>query len=388
MRWLLFIITCCVFLPTQEVAAACSPYLGQASFNEFFKNQTNQASDPDDFVEVKILNGAITSSIFDTWTIQICEQNNPGNNNDADGCSGAVSVSTFTDKSPPWIVLQGNIGRYVNFKTGFDAILRDGNGDVIDYLTVDGYTPLQDASCTGSSLPFDYQASAPGASDKFIFRSPDGTGDWDNAPSASAPPTEDDTNDQDPSGNPAPAISVANVTVFKGDTASFSLTLPSGAVGYDVSVHYQTLNATATAGTDYTATSGTATILAGGTSATVDVLTNAASTSGQVYFYLYLSNPVNATVTNHYPTGTILANPTAAWDMEQGGWTGAADEVLDVTGNSYHGTTVNGPNTDGTLPAIPGSPGTCRYGVFDGNNDYVALPGFPNLTGSFTYFCG
>lgn len=384
MRWMIFIISCCALLPAQYVSAACSPYLGQASFNEFFKDRTNQASDPDDFVELKILNGAITSTIFDTWTIQICERNNPGNNNDADGCSGAVSVSTFTDKTPAWIVLQGSIGNYINFKTGFDAILRDGSGGVIDYLSVDGYKPLEDSSCTGTSLPFDYQASAPGASDKFIFRSPDGTGDWGSATSASAPPTENDTNDQDPSGNPAPYINVANVTVFKGDTASFSFTLPAGAVAYDVSVHYQTLNATAIAGTDYTATSGTATITAGNTSTYVNVLTNAASTSGQVYFYLYLSNPVNATPTNHYPSGTILANPLAAWEMEQTSWTGSSAEVIDVTGNGYDGTAVNGPDTEGTLSAITGSPGTCRYGVFDGNNDYVALPGFPNLTTSFT----
>ena len=218
-----FIIVLLSILPVQLASAACSPYLGMASLNEIFKDRTNQAFDADDFVEVKILNEAIDSSIFDNWTIQVCEENDPGNLNDADGCSGVVSVSTFTDKTPPWIVLKGNIGRYVNFKSGFDAILLDQNGDVIDYLTVDGYNPQEDGTCTGAALPFDYQASSPGASDKFIFRSPDGTGDWDDAPSASEPPTEDDTNDEDPSGNPAPAVSVTNVTAV----SYTHLTLPT-----------------------------------------------------------------------------------------------------------------------------------------------------------------
>ena len=46
-------------VPTQFVNAACSPYLGMASLNEIFKDRSNMAGDPDDFVEVKILNEAI-----------------------------------------------------------------------------------------------------------------------------------------------------------------------------------------------------------------------------------------------------------------------------------------------------------------------------------------
>ena len=90
-----------------NAAGNCSPYLGQASLNEFFKDKSNMAYDVDDFVEVKILNDTITSPIFETWTIQICEDNDAGNNNDADGCSGAISLSNFTDKSKPWLVMDG-----------------------------------------------------------------------------------------------------------------------------------------------------------------------------------------------------------------------------------------------------------------------------------------
>ena len=38
-------------------AGVCSPFLGQASINELFKDNANQANDVDDFVEVKILEG-------------------------------------------------------------------------------------------------------------------------------------------------------------------------------------------------------------------------------------------------------------------------------------------------------------------------------------------
>ncbi len=370
---LVFITLACIILPAQFVNAACSPYLGMASLNEFFKDRTNQATDSDDFVEVKILNEAIDATIFDTWTIQACEQNVAGNLNDNDGCSGVISVNTFTDKNPPWIVLKGNIGRYINFKSGFDTILLDQNGDVIDYLTVDGYNPQEDGSCTGAALPFDYQASAPGASDKFIFRLPDGTGDWDDAPSASEPPTEDDTNDEDPSGNPAPAISATNPTVFKGETATFTLSIAS-AQAYDISVTYTTQDITAVAGTDYTAVSGTATITAGNTSTTVDVATIAGSPSGEVTFYLYLSNPVNGTVNNHYPIGTILANPTGDWQMDETTWTGATGEVVDSSSNTNNGTTYN--NLANTIAYL------CNGGNFDGSNDYIEIPHDSSLNGS------
>jgi MSHA biogenesis protein MshQ len=72
------------------------------------------------------------------------------------------------------------------------------------------------------------------------------------------------------------------------------------------------------------------------------------------------------------------------WNMDQAAWNGTANEVLDSSGNNYHGTGINGVSTSNLNPAIAGSPGTCAYGAFDGSNDYVALANFPNLTGSFT----
>ena len=372
------------------LSAACSPYMGLASFNEFFKDKTNQDYDADDFVEVKLLDPSITSSIYDTWTIRICEDNDAGNNNDADGCSSPIatpiSLSTFTDTNYPWITLKGGIGRYVNFKTGFDAILLDGNGDVIDYLTVDTYNPQEQAGCNGSStpsLPFDYQASSPGASDKFIYRTPDGTGDWGSAPSASAPPTEEDTNDTAPGGGTPPIVSVANVTVNKGQTATFTFTLEK-TVTYPVSVDYITIGGNAIADTapqvtfDYTYKTGTITFAANTTTLTqtVDISTNSVnpSTTNTVYFYLKLFNQINAKIVNSFPIGTILGNTTGEWYMDEASWSNTANEVSDKSSSANHGT----PSIDVTTT----SPGKlCNAGSFDGN-DYIEIPHSASLVGT------
>lgn len=80
---------------------------------------------------------------------------------------------------------------------------------------------------------------------------------------------------------------------------------------------------------------------------------------------------------------TSSAGPIAEWRMEQAAWSAAAGQVIDSAG-TYNGTATNGPTTQNTTPALTGDPGTCRYGQFDRIDDYIRLPSFPNLTGSFT----
>jgi len=75
----------------------------------------------------------------------------------------------------------------------------------------------------------------------------------------------------------------------------------------------------------------------------------------------------------------------AYYAQDEASWNGSSGEVIDQSVNAYHAQAINGAFTDITDPAITGDPGTCRYGNFDGNNDYLALPSaFPNLQGSFT----
>lgn len=81
----------------------------------------------------------------------------------------------------------------------------------------------------------------------------------------------------------------------------------------------------------------------------------------------------------------LQPNVIASYRMDEPAWTGASGQVADSSGRGYHATAVNGAATANATPAIPGSPGTCGYGQFDGSNDYVALPAsFPNLVGDFT----
>ena len=74
----------------------------------------------------------------------------------------------------------------------------------------------------------------------------------------------------------------------------------------------------------------------------------------------------------------------AHYRMDEQAWNGSANGVIDQTGN-FAATAINGPMTKDLLPALTGDPGTCRYGSFDGVNDYIELPSnFDNLQGSFT----
>jgi MSHA biogenesis protein MshQ len=67
--------------------------------------------------------------------------------------------------------------------------------------------------------------------------------------------------------------------------------------------------------------------------------------------------------------------PLGEWQMEESAWNGSANEVKDSRSLGLHLTSVqsggSGANTALTSPALPGSPGSCRYGVFDGTNDYL-----------------
>ena len=54
-------------------------------------------------------------------------------------------------------------------------------------------------------------------------------------------------------------------------------------------------------------------------------------------------------------------------------WTSAPGEVVDGSTYGLDGTAVGGAATANTTPALGNDPGTCRYGVFDGVNDYVEV---------------
>jgi chitinase len=109
--------------------------------------------------------------------------------------------------------------------------------------------------------------------------------------------------------DPLPVLSVNDVGVTEGDagttTATFSISL-SAASGRPVTVSWATTAGTATAGTDYVAASGSRTIAAGSTTATVGITVNGDTLEeNDETFGIGLSGPVNATIGDGSGVATI-----------------------------------------------------------------------------------
>ncbi len=228
--------------------AGCSSYIGQATLNEF------SLKGPD-FIEVKLISGSIPVSTYQTWSVRIC--------NDGGPTCETISLADADDSTSPWLVIYNsefNSAR-IDFKDGFDAVLLDGSGDVIDYLSANNYLD-QFQSC---SYVYDTTLSSNNGT-KFAERSPDGFGGWRRITANSTP-------DSPGAGN-----------------------------------------------------------------------------------------------------GGSETLPVAEWQMEEDSWDGSSGEVVDNTGNSHDGT-ASGATTADTSPdpARNTNPGTCRYGEFDGVDDFVDM---------------
>lgn len=73
-----------------------------------------------------------------------------------------------------------------------------------------------------------------------------------------------------------------------------------------------------------------------------------------------------------FSCNTPLTTTIAEWRLDEASWNGSAGEVIDNSGNDLNGRAVSFndlPTTDFTNPALTGDPGTCGYGVFNGQND-------------------
>jgi len=111
-------------------------------------------------------------------------------------------------------------------------------------------------------------------------------------------------------GEVVPGLAVNDVSVVEGNSGTTSLVFTvtlSAASTKTVTVNYATANGTATAGGDYTATSGTLTFAAGVRTQTVTVSTWGDTTSeGNETLMLNLSGAVNAAILDNQGIGTIL----------------------------------------------------------------------------------
>ena len=171
--------------------------------------------------------------------------------------------------------------------------------------------------------------------------------------------------------DPVPALAVNDVSVTEGNSGtsnlSFAVTL-SAASGQAVTVAYATANGTATAGSDYTAASGTLSFAAGETSKTVAV-TVAGDVLNEVNetFTLNLSAPVNATISDAQGIGTI-SNDDPVPSL-------AVNDVSATEGNSG----TSNLSFAVTLSAASGQVVTVAYATANGTatsgSDYTAATG-------------
>ena len=115
-------------------------------------------------------------------------------------------------------------------------------------------------------------------------------------------------------------LSVADAEAKEGETLKFAVTLDRTATG-TVTVDYATADGSASAGTDYTAASGTLTFAPGQTEETVAVaLLHDAALEGDETLTLRLSNASGAAIIDGQATGTVIDVPplTASFeDMPQ-----------------------------------------------------------------------
>ena len=166
-----------------------------------------------------------------------------------------------------------------------------------------------------------------------------------------------------------PALTVADAAVTEGNSGTVNLTFTatmSAASINPVSVSYATGGGTATAGTDYTAATGTLTIPGGATSGTIVVVVTGDTTSEPAEtFTLTLSNPVNATLARTAATGTInnddgTTGLVAAYSFNEGAGTTTADSSGNALTGAISGATWAAGRTGNALS-------------FDGVNDWVTV---------------
>ncbi len=170
--------------------------------------------------------------------------------------------------------------------------------------------------------------------------------------------------------NDGPVLSIGNATVTEGNTgttnAVFTVSL-STASSQTVTVRYATANGTATAGSDYTAISGTLTFTPGQLTRTiaVPVLGDTVVEPNET-FVVNLTSPTNATLSDSQGTGTILNNDGPVLSIGNAtvteGNTGTTNAVFTVSLSTASSQTV-----------------TVRYATANGTatagSDYTAVSG-------------
>jgi CSLREA domain-containing protein len=169
-----------------------------------------------------------------------------------------------------------------------------------------------------------------------------------------------------------PTLSIANASQNEANTATtnmpFNVTL-SAPSEQTVTVDYSTVNGSAVAGSDYTASSGTVTFAPGVTSQVIDIpiIGDTVSETNET-FGVVLSAPTNATIAASNATGTIInddAGPSVSIDnvSQAEGNSGSSNFAFTVSLSqaSEQAVTVSYATSDGS--AIAGSDYTATSGT-------------------------
>jgi ribosomal protein L35AE/L33A len=320
------------------------------------------------------VNGDLLDEANETFIVTL---SNPSNVTIADG----QGVGTINDNDPtPAVsvndvtVTEGN-GGTVNATFTLSLNLPSGRDVSVDYATADGT----------AQAPADYQATSGTATftagqtsqqvtvlvngDLLDETNETFTLNLTNAVNVTIPDAQATGTITDD--DPMPSLSVNDVSVVEGDlgttnaTFSVSLSAPSGRA---VTVDYATADGTAQAPLDYLATNGTLNFAPGQTSKTVTVLVNGdLLDEGSESFFLNLTNPGNATISDGQGLGTIT-NDDGAPGLS----------VNDVTVTEGDSGTTNATFTV-TLAPASGQNVSVAYATADGTAtapaDYAATSG-------------
>jgi hypothetical protein len=182
--------------------------------------------------------------------------------------------------------------------------------------------------------------------------------------------------------DPLPSLGINDVSTAEGNSGTKNGTLTvslSTASGQDVTVGYATANGTATAGSDYAATSGTLTIPAGTTSRSINVVINGdLAAEPNETFFMNLSGAVNATIADGQGIGTILNDDAPSMSINDVSIT----EGNSGSANAIFAITLNNPTTQTVTVLYATANGTASS-----SSDYSARSGtltFPPGTTSLT----
>ncbi|SEP49729.1 Aryl-phospho-beta-D-glucosidase BglC, GH1 family [Rhodospirillales bacterium URHD0017] len=265
--------------------------------------------------------GDTTVEANETFTVNLAS---PSGATIADGAATGTIVNNDVAPPPATGGLSLDYDVVSNWGSGFTASMAVGAGSA----ALNGWTVAFDASFNITSIwnativshvgnhyvvkNVDWNGSVAGGKETaFGFQATPGSG----GTAASAFTINGTAVGTDPVPTPTPTLSVADATVAEGNSGTheltFTVTLSAAAAG-PVTVAYATSNGTATAGSDYTALSGTLTFAAGETSKLVRVqVSGDTAVEANETVTLTLSSPNGATIADGTAVGTITNDDVA-----------------------------------------------------------------------------